>query len=148
MPSIYDYIENQNRQIIEGLNAINNNLSVILDVLKKKDDILLKVIASAGLPGFPYSNEQMTIGVLPSLIWRNDTKQLQRIRIENLDPGQDLTLGPGDTVSITNGFTVNVRLTQDFTLAPGQAIFGVVPAATIQIAVGRIQDAYVELINQ
>ena len=148
MSTVWDFISDQNRQIIDGLNAINNSLQIISQQIKEKDDKMLKLIASAGLPGFPHSTEQKTVGMTSVLLWRNESQVIQRIRIENLDVGQDLTVGPGNNVTVTNGFTVNIRTWQDHTLSPGQEIWGIVAVATIQVAVGRVKDAYADLTSR
>jgi len=145
MPNSFEYIEGLIRKIIEPIyeliDAINK---LIITPGSDRNARKLNIMTSALLANsFPAYHQAMTITTVVQEITRN-TGRYRAIRIYNNDGAQSLWYGR-DNLTVANGEILPFGQTVVRVLAPGDVMYGVCLAGTINIRFAILEDLNAEL---
>jgi hypothetical protein len=146
MANPYDYIEGLIRRIIDPIHALIDAINRLISspsMTSDRNARIANILSSAIINQLPAYHQSMTITTTVQEITRA-TGKYRAVRLYNNDPAQPLWHGR-DNLTIANGEILRPGFDTIRVLAPGDVIYGVCLAATINIRFAVLEDLNAEL---
>lgn len=136
--------------VVSALCAVNRQLAMrideLIDIMKRVAPAIVPEVATQEniadllrllLASMPADHQVVTVGTTPTWLAENFATLGLPVLITNYDVAQKLRYGTS-TVMATGGPLIDTEATEKIVIPANQSLYGLVPAATIQVAVSRL----------